>query len=281
MSENIQKIYDEIAVSAWKVVDAAVAAGDGFKTSAISIHEELLKAQGKDQEVAQARYASRQKELALEYKMLDIKLLAAEITAKAAGIIDPTIANARNDARQAFQQAQSDLAELERLELDKIKKTREAQAQKDKEAQEATEQRKRDAAAKTAGGGASGGASGGSSVGVGGGVFKGSSDANVPSVGKGGAGISGDNGAELRTRQLEAASQLATAKAIESAKSSSAGVVVQGKGTSATLGESVGGRGMSNTYNTTVNVDGKDLLSEEQIRRKVLPALNSISSRSR
>lgn len=132
-ADLVAEAYRRIRKDARDAAEAAKDAARSFVNSASSIREELLTAQGRDDEAAKMRYAQRQKELDLEYQVLDIKIRASIIQAKAAGIDTKSLEASLADAKAAFGQAKKDLAELERLELEKIKKTKEEQKKADEE----------------------------------------------------------------------------------------------------------------------------------------------------
>lgn len=145
-ADLVAEAYRRIRKDARDAAEAANDAARGFMNSAMSIREELLSAQGRDDEAAKMRYAQRQKELDLEYQVLDIKIRASIIQAKAAGIDTKSLESSLADAKAAFGQAKKDLAELERLELEKIKKTKEEQKKADEEKKKKdTDQARKDA----------------------------------------------------------------------------------------------------------------------------------------
>lgn len=132
-ADAVAEAYRRIRKDARDAAEAAKDAARSFVNSAMSIREELLTAQGREDEAAKLRYAQRKKELELEYQVLEVKIQASIIQAKAAGIDTNSLEKSLADVRDAFGQAKKDLAELERLELEKIRKTREEQAKADKE----------------------------------------------------------------------------------------------------------------------------------------------------
>lgn len=159
-ADAVSEAYRRIRKDARDAATAAKDAARSFVNSALSIREELLNAQGKEEEATKLRYSQRQKELALEYQMLQVKIRAAIVTAKAAGVNTSDLERSLSDASSAYQQAQNDLKELERLDLESIRKKREeekkaaeeAKARAAEEARQAAEDKKaaaaEDAAAK-------------------------------------------------------------------------------------------------------------------------------------
>lgn len=148
-ADLVAEAYRRIRKDAREAGEAAIDASRSFVNSAMSIREELLNAQGREDEALKMRYEQRQKELDLEYKILEIKIQASIIQGKAAGINTSALEKSLAEAKTAFGQAKKDLAELERLELEKIKKTKEADAKAAAEKkQKAAEDAKADADAK-------------------------------------------------------------------------------------------------------------------------------------
>lgn len=100
-----------------------------FASSASSIREEFLNASGREDEALTMRYEARRKELAMEYKMLEVKVRAAEVTARAAGLSAEEVSNIRAmllEASSAYSMALSDLEALEDLERAKLAKQKAA-----------------------------------------------------------------------------------------------------------------------------------------------------------
>jgi hypothetical protein len=133
-ADAVSEAYRRIRKDARDAATAANDAARSFVNSALSIREELLNAQGREDEATKLRYSQRQKELALEYQMLQVKIRAAIVTAKAAGVNTGDLEKSLADASSAYQQAQSDLKELERLDLESISKKREEEKKAAEEA---------------------------------------------------------------------------------------------------------------------------------------------------
>jgi tape measure domain-containing protein len=117
----LAEAYRSVERSARQAAKSAGDAARGFISSTRGIHEELLLAQGKDEQAAQSRMASRKAELKIQYAQLQLQLLIAEAQARAAGIEAPGIAQAKSDAASAYAQAVKDLDSLAVLESAKRK----------------------------------------------------------------------------------------------------------------------------------------------------------------
>lgn len=120
--EAANEVYKKVAVEARKIADAAIDSVGGFQKATDAIHLELLDAQGRDEEASKLRFAQRQKDLDLEYKILAIKLKAAEITAQAAGLDTADIRAAIQEEKAAYEDAKKELSALEAIKVQQIKK---------------------------------------------------------------------------------------------------------------------------------------------------------------
>lgn len=118
----LAEAYRSVERSARQAAKSAQDAVRGFVGSSRGIHEELLMAQGKEEEAAQSRMASRKAELRIQYAQLQIQLQIASAQAAAAGIKDTSALDAaKAEAASAFSQAVKDLDELGKLESAKRK----------------------------------------------------------------------------------------------------------------------------------------------------------------
>jgi len=204
-AEALAAAYRSIERSARSAAKSASDSVQGFLSSTRSIHEELLIAQGKEDEAAQSRMESRKRDLKLQYAQLQIQIKIAEVQAAAAGLKDTGLEQAAAEAAAAYSQAMKDLDAL--AEVDK-KKRRDEKAAAEKAAQ-------------------------------------------------------------------EAAAKIAADQLIERAKTPSGG----DKAAAAAAASAGSPTTNNNILNVTVN--GEDLLSEEQIRRKIVPVLDKLNNRGR
>lgn len=131
ISKNIDAVYARVADSAMSVARSAQDAVTSFNKSSNSIREELLRAKGLEEEVAKSRFESRMNDLRLEKTLLDIKLAAAEMTARAAGINTSAIKQMQKDANDIFEDSKRYLLELQDIELKGIKKAKDAREKDD------------------------------------------------------------------------------------------------------------------------------------------------------
>lgn len=118
----ISDAYRDIQLQASRAAESAVGSARGMISTAQSIREELLSAQGKEEEIAKMRFQTRRQELDLQYKQLDVQLRIAMAQAQAAGIDTSELAQAQTDAEQAYRQAMDDLSQLETIDNENRKK---------------------------------------------------------------------------------------------------------------------------------------------------------------
>ncbi|PRP54730.1 hypothetical protein, partial [Bacillus halotolerans] len=85
---------EEFKQKARDVANSALDASNSFISGNRSIQEELLQAQGKEEEALKLRFQNRKAELATEYELLKVKLMVAEATARSAGIDTSAITKA-------------------------------------------------------------------------------------------------------------------------------------------------------------------------------------------
>lgn len=125
----VRQIRDE----AKQVATAAIDSAKSFVSSAQSISQELLTAQGKDEEVIRARTEARKAELRVQYEMLKVQLQIAIATARAAKVDTKDLEQALKDANSNYQQAQSDLTKIQNIELAKRRAQRQEDQRKEME----------------------------------------------------------------------------------------------------------------------------------------------------
>lgn len=149
-AEKLAQAYASIERSARSAAKSAEDAVRGFVSSSRSIHEELLTAQGKEDEAAASRFAARRADLEMSYKQLQVQIMIAEVQAKAAGIDTAELSQAKSDAAAAFNQAKNDLAQLEKIDAERRKKAKQDAANdaRDAAAKAAAEKASADAAAR-------------------------------------------------------------------------------------------------------------------------------------
>jgi hypothetical protein len=135
---------------------------------------------GDEEAAIRLSYNGRKQQLAVEERLLEIKIQAAIIQARAAGLGDEAadLAKYLQLVRQGFQQAMSDLSKLEQLELESARaaarERRAAEEEKrresDKTHKQNMDQIRKEQSAASGGGGGTSSAGGGYSGGLGGGV---------------------------------------------------------------------------------------------------------------
>ncbi|WP_353627599.1 tape measure protein [Ralstonia pseudosolanacearum] len=112
----------------------AVSAAQNMANSAKSIHEELLRLQGKEEEIERRRYKQRQADLELEYQIARAKLNTALAEAKT-DADRAALAQSSSALEQGYEQSRRDLAQIHRQTLSNI--NAEAQAKREAAAEEA------------------------------------------------------------------------------------------------------------------------------------------------
>lgn len=135
-ADAVSEAYRRIRKDATDAARAAEDATDNFVKSTLSIRQELLNAQGREEEATRLQYAQRKRDLALEYQLLEVKIKAAMVQAKAAGVDTKGLEASLSDAKDAFGQAQKDLAELEKMQLESIRKKKAEDAKAAEEAKQ-------------------------------------------------------------------------------------------------------------------------------------------------
>ena len=140
-ASKVAEAYAKIRENALSARDAAQSAAVSFLNTVSSIQEELLRAQGKEEEITKSRFEARKRELEIEYQLLQVKLQSAIVVAKASKIDTSSLEKSLSDANAAVDQARKNLSILENLELDKIKKTKDAKEVADAEAKKREEDR--------------------------------------------------------------------------------------------------------------------------------------------
>ncbi len=112
----------------------AVSAAQNMANGAKSIHEELLRLQGKEEEIERRRYKQRQADLELEYQIARAKLNTAMADAKT-DADRAALAQSSSALEQGYEQSRRDLAQIHRQTLSNI--NAEAQAKREAAAEEA------------------------------------------------------------------------------------------------------------------------------------------------
>ncbi|WP_459199048.1 tape measure protein [Ralstonia pseudosolanacearum] len=111
----------------------AVSAAQNMANGAKSIHEELLRLQGKEEEIERRRYKQRQADLELEYQIARAKLNTALAEAKT-DADRAALAQSSSALEQGYEQSRRDLAQIHRQTLSNI--NAEAQAKREAAAEE-------------------------------------------------------------------------------------------------------------------------------------------------
>jgi|GEM_PF-1892764 len=120
----------------------AVSQSESLASNARSIHEELLRMQGKEEEIEQRRYKQRQLDLDLEFKIANAKLVTAQAEAKTPED-RAALGQAARDLQTGYQGARRDLEEIHKRTLVSIqeeKAARQQAAQEEAQRQEAQRQ---------------------------------------------------------------------------------------------------------------------------------------------
>lgn len=118
-AEALARAWDEVRDSARQAGQSAISAAQGLVGSARSIHEELLMAQGKEEEAARSRMEARKAELKIQYAQLQVQIQIAMAQAKMAGVDATDLQRALGEASAAYGQAMKDLDALYALEKGK------------------------------------------------------------------------------------------------------------------------------------------------------------------
>lgn len=137
--EAAQKLADAMRDAQIQAAGIAKSAAEGarsFISSMRGIHEELLTAQGKDEDALASRIEGRRQELDIQFQQLQLQVAMARIQATAAGVSTATMDAMFGKAQATYERAKSDLSALGVIEKDKLAKDkadRAAQAAKDKQ----------------------------------------------------------------------------------------------------------------------------------------------------
>lgn len=132
-ANEVAEAYRSIKRDAASALQSAEQAARAFSKSMTSIHEELLNAQGREDEASASRFATRRNELKLEYEILQVTIKTAIAKAKAAGVSTQGLEESAAAAASSYQQAQKDLDALEKLEQEKLRKKKVEEAQRKQE----------------------------------------------------------------------------------------------------------------------------------------------------
>lgn len=122
-----------VKLQAHQTIKGSVDAVSSFLSSSQSLQLELLSAQGREDEVAAARFEQRRKELDVEHAMLKAKIQGAIVTAQAAGVSTSSLRASLAEADSAYSKSISALRELENIDRRKRSEDAEARAKADAE----------------------------------------------------------------------------------------------------------------------------------------------------
>ncbi|WP_104565850.1 tape measure protein [Ralstonia mannitolilytica] len=122
----------------------AVSSAESLAGNTRSIHEELLRLQGKEEEIEQRRYKQRLKDLDLEYQIASAKMAAAQAEAKT-DADRAALAQASRDLQAGYSGAKADLAEIHKQTLATIAEEKRAKEQAAQEEAQRAEQRRQEA----------------------------------------------------------------------------------------------------------------------------------------
>lgn len=137
MGEVYEAQMRSVRQEAESISRSAAEAALSFVRGLGSIKEELLQAQGKEEEAAKLRFEQRRNDLRLEYDLLRVKLLGAKLTAEAAGVDTANITKAMRELDSGFSEAMSNLDKLE--DIDSRKRSQERAKKEQEEAEKAAQ----------------------------------------------------------------------------------------------------------------------------------------------
>ncbi|WP_199026647.1 tape measure protein [Ralstonia sp. ASV6] len=119
----------------------AVSQSESLASNARGIHEELLRMQGKEEEVEQRRYKQRLLDLDLEFKIANAKMVTAQAEAKTPED-RAALAQAARDLQTGYQSAKADLAEIHKRTMADIADEKRAKQQAAEEEARRTEEQR-------------------------------------------------------------------------------------------------------------------------------------------
>lgn len=136
--QQTARAMEQIRNDARQTAAAAADAARGFLSTTQSIQEELLNVQGREEEASRLRFETRRRELALEYELLKVKIQAAIVTARAAGLTEEISALQKllGLADANYKNALGALNQLETLEIEKIRLRKEEENRRRQEEQQ-------------------------------------------------------------------------------------------------------------------------------------------------
>lgn len=120
-ANELEKAMAGVKLQAYQTIKGSVDAAKSFISSAQGIQQELLQAQGREGEAAEARFAQRKQELTLEYEMLKAKIQGSIVTAEAAGVSSSALRISLAEANSSYSRSISALRELENVDRSKRK----------------------------------------------------------------------------------------------------------------------------------------------------------------
>jgi hypothetical protein len=126
-ADAVTKAYQEIKLQAYNAAKGAKDAAQSFINAASGLQEELLTAQGKDDEAAALRFANRKRDLALQYEALKVQVSIARVTALAAGVSTVELDRTAAAAEASFNKSLTMIDELEKIDTTKRKEAKEAE----------------------------------------------------------------------------------------------------------------------------------------------------------
>lgn len=249
----------QFAEQAKQAADSAKSSALGFLDSVASIREQVLQAQGKYVEAAELQYDVQKRDLAIQERLLEIEIQKAIIEAKAAGLNDAVkdLQGYLKEVQDGYKQAVLDINTLEDTAVDAARKQEQAALEAAKSMQDANSQTSYELLAQ---------------------IANANQAAADPSYGVSGSTIPAtQSGASVSAAQNAANAALFGLAVQENASGTNnknnlyTPPAIPHTDTSVSAGSSV-------VLNITL--DGSDLLSEDQIRRKVVPVLDKIFQRS-
>ncbi|MDC5551459.1 hypothetical protein NRA66_18680, partial [Acinetobacter baumannii] len=127
-AQLLARVYSGVGDAIRQSTRDAVSQSESLASNARGIHEELLRMQGKGEEVEQRRYKQRLLDLDLEFKIANAKMVTAQAEAKTPED-RAALAQAARDLQTGYQSAKADLAEIHKRTMADIADEKRAKQQ--------------------------------------------------------------------------------------------------------------------------------------------------------
>lgn len=132
-ADALEKAMAGVKLQAHQTIKGSIDAVRSFLSSSQGLQQELLAAQGREDEVASARFEQRRKELDIEHAMLKAKIQGAIVTAQAAGVSTSALRTSLAEADSAYSKSVSALRELANIDRAKREEDKAARKKADEE----------------------------------------------------------------------------------------------------------------------------------------------------